>query len=95
MREGQMKYAQCTMYARNYSEILRTLSANGLSLASFQNDSRFLEIVANESTETAKCTDGWNYDRQMFPNTVVMQVLKSLTKNRTTNLILNFFNLTM
>lgn len=62
------------MYARNYSEILRSLDANGLSLASFQNDSRFSEIMANVSTEISKCTNGWNYDRQMFPNTVVMQV---------------------
>lgn len=75
MREGKMQYAQCSMYARNYSEILRILDANRLSFDTFQNYNNDFELTnSNDTNKISKCLNGWNYDRQMFPNTVVMQV---------------------
>lgn len=70
-RDGVFKYSECKMFQRNYTQILRTLNVNGP--VDFLRHYNFAEQQDDNSTEIY-CVNGWNYDRRMFPNTVVMEV---------------------
>lgn len=65
-RDGDLKFGQCNMYDRNYSDIVTllhsTINLNGLAISLPTND------------RLIPCKSGWNYDRRTFPNTVVMEV---------------------
>lgn len=81
-RDGQNVYAQCEMYSRNYTEImlmLHSIDTNTL----MSNAESYLEPIdyTAKNYEIVKCKNGWNYDRTMFPNTVVMEVI--FTKSHT------------
>lgn len=73
--DGQMKYSQCQMYSRNYTEIITFLHSIDTALLSDTGD-LFFEPVDYSARyyEIVDCANGWNYDRSMFPNTVVMEV---------------------
>lgn len=76
MRNGRIQYSECKMYLRNYSEVLPFLHSMSLpDLIDYGNYyTENLQPIANEEYEIVSCTHGWNYDRSMFPNTVVMEV---------------------
>lgn len=74
-RDGQMVHSQCEMYSRNYTEIVMLL--HSMDTITLLNKGEFyLEPVdyTARNYEIIKCKDGWMYDRNMFPNTVVMEV---------------------
>lgn len=75
LRDGQMKYSQCQMYSRNYTEIVGFLHTTDTSTIN-DNGEFFFEPLdyAARNFETVDCKNGWIYDRAMFPNTVVMEV---------------------
>lgn len=77
IRNGKTQYSECKMYVRNYTEVLRLLhSTSEPELAKIENEyEENPHILGNEDYEIVDCTDGWVYDRRMFPNTVVMEVL--------------------
>lgn len=61
------------MFVRNYSDIVRYLNSKSpvdLSQYGFQYDDDLSSLNGSNSIE---CTSGWNYDRKMFPNTIVME----------------------
>lgn len=76
LRNGRLDYSECKMYARNYTEVLSFLhSMSTPDLIKYEK--YYLEnLQPNErdNFEIVQCTDGWVYDRIMFPNTVVMEV---------------------
>lgn len=61
------------MLARNYSDIVRHLNSKSpvdLIQYGFQyND----DVDSMNESNLIDCTSGWNYDRKMFPNTIVME----------------------
>lgn len=68
LRDGNQQYAQCSMFSRNYTDIIRTtVSAEDLMQLVLQYDDR-------NAPQQIACQNGWNYDRHAFPNTVVMEV---------------------
>lgn len=76
-----MQFDQCSMYVRNYSQIVRYLDARTpLDLAAQHYHTNSEQPVDGEaSAETGQfttqaCSSGWTYDRRTFPNTVVMEV---------------------
>lgn len=75
--DGQTIYSECKMFVRNYSEIVVYL--HSLNPTALKNEkSEYFDEINNISArvlEIADCENGWIYDRQMFPNTVVMEVL--------------------
>lgn len=61
------------MFVRNYSDIVRYLNSKSpvdLSQYGFQYEEDLSSLNGSDSIE---CTSGWNYDRKMFPNTIVME----------------------
>lgn len=69
VRDGKQQYAQCSMFARNYTDIIRTMVLG----------EDFAQLIAQYDEqnvpERIACPNGWNYDRRAFPNTVVMEVI--------------------
>ncbi|XP_058121353.1 beta-alanine transporter [Anopheles ziemanni] len=64
--DGRIEYSKCSMYSRNYSEIVSRLmdtEASGSGLA---------EIV-EPSNGTTSCQNGWSYDKSIFNSTVVTE----------------------
>lgn len=60
------------MYSKNYSDVIRFLDSRtplDLTKDRYKNFSE-----PDNMSEIIDCTSGWNYDRRMFPNTVVMEV---------------------
>lgn len=74
-----MVYSQCEMYSRNYTEIQLTLHSMDTSTL-LNKDESYLEPVdyTAKNYEIIQCNNGWIYDRTMFPNTVVMEVILCL-----------------
>lgn len=71
LRDGRQQYAQCSMFARNYTDIVRAIVSDG-------DWSQFVSQYDEQHTpQKVMCQNGWNYDRQAFPNTVVMEVKKT------------------
>lgn len=73
-KDGHLKYSQCQMYTRNYSEIisfLHTLDSDSLNetIVSYG-----LTDFSINNYETTNCKYGWKFDNKMFPNTVAMEV---------------------
>lgn len=62
-RDGQLQYAQCSMFVRNYSDIVRYLDVRSS-----------YDTSPDGKIETMPCSNGWMYDRRIFSNTVVMEV---------------------
>lgn len=87
LRDGQMKYSQCQMYSRNYTEIVGFLHTTDTSAIN-DNGEFFFEPLdyAARNFETVDCKHGWMYDRAMFPNTVVMEV--KLVRDNSPNVLL-------
>lgn len=73
-KEGHLRYSQCQMYARNYSEIVAFLHA--LDPSSINETAQAYEQTdfSVSNFEISSCKHGWVYDKQMFPNTVAMEV---------------------
>lgn len=69
-RDGHQQYAQCRMFVRNYTQIVRYLDAR--TPLDLSRDQQFQH--RNDEFETQPCQNGWTYDRRTFPNTVVMEV---------------------
>lgn len=63
IRDGTLRFSECLVFVRNYSEITRTWSAHGLR--------NVTEVV--RSGEVSSCKNGWNYDSKMFSSTVVTE----------------------
>lgn len=63
------------MFVRNYSDIVRYLNSKSpvdLTQYGFQYEED-TNSPSNDSSNVTECTSGWNYDRKMFPNTIVME----------------------
>lgn len=61
------------MFVRNYSDIVRHLNSKSpvdLSQYGFHYEE---EVILPNDLSLIECTSGWNYDRKMFPNTIVME----------------------
>lgn len=75
-RDGQTKYSQCQMYSRNYTEIVAFLHTTDTSIINDNGEFYFEPMdYAAKNFEIVDCKHGWIYDRTMFPNTVVMEVI--------------------
>ena len=76
MRDGTYRFSECKMFARNYSQIVRAINLKGNQLPNLIKDHNFLNYLWTEdkTVSVVDCSNGWNYDRRMFPNTVVMEV---------------------
>lgn len=75
--DGQTVYSQCEMYSRNYTEIV--LMLHTMDTQKLRNKTELYLDPLNSTTrnyESVKCKDGWIYNRTMFPNTVVMEVIE-------------------
>ncbi|CAB3220385.1 unnamed protein product [Arctia plantaginis] len=61
LKNGVLQYSECSMYNLNYSDIAK----------SYQT----LDDIAliQSSSETIPCTKGWNYNRNIYKNTVVTE----------------------
>ncbi|KAJ6647535.1 Beta-alanine transporter [Pseudolycoriella hygida] len=73
LRDGELKYSECKMFVRNYSDIARHLNSKSpvdLSQYGFQFEE---DTKSGDGLSSIECTSGWNYDRRMFPNTIVME----------------------
>lgn len=95
IRNGRLRYSECKMYLRNYSEVLPFLHSMSVQdLVDYENYyTDNLQPITNEEYEIVSCTDGWNYDRTIFPNTVVMEVcLLIFTINLICSLIVLFLH---
>jgi MFS transporter, OCT family, solute carrier family 22 (organic cation transporter), member 4/5 len=66
--DDEYKYAECSMYLHNYSELLRGVNSAAEFAAKFQTDS-----TVNENVETRSCLYGWDYDKSVFTSTVVQE----------------------
>lgn len=61
------------MFVRNYSDIVRYLNSKSpvdLSQYGFQYEE---DTIDGNGLNLIECLSGWNYDRKMFPNTVLME----------------------
>lgn len=56
-------FEQCRMYQRNYTEVRERLRAGEMPIIS---DAANFDLIS--------CQHGWNYDRSLYPNTVVSEV---------------------
>lgn len=76
LKDGKSKYSQCKMYDRNYTDILAILHKISPEKALNTSTKQFFEETdfSPSNFEIIDCKNGWIYDRQMFPNTVVMEV---------------------
>lgn len=82
-RDGQMKYSQCQMYSRNYTDIVGFLHTTDTSLINDNGEFYFEPLdYAAANFEIVDCKHGWVYDRTMFPNTVVMEVRGCVCRRR-------------
>lgn len=88
-RDGHTVYAQCEMYARNYTEIMASLHTLNASTLKDKSES-FLEPIdyTAKNYEIIKCQNGWIYDRTMFPNTVVMEVIYQIVPIKRIHMII-------
>lgn len=62
LKNGELKYSECTMYKLNYSKIAKTYE----SLDYFN--------LKETSPEIVPCISGWTYDKTVYKNTVVTEV---------------------
>ncbi|XP_055858702.1 beta-alanine transporter [Episyrphus balteatus] len=68
--DDTLKYSECKMYARNYSEIVRYLEYRtpyDLAL------DKVWDIGDPRGGRVIDCRNGWHYDTGMYPNTVVSE----------------------
>lgn len=62
LKNGVLQYSECSMYKLNYSDIAKSY--------------RTLDDIAlkQSTAEIVPCTKGWNYNRNIYKNTVVTEV---------------------
>lgn len=63
--DGQLRYTECRMYSRNYTEIQVMLQQ--------RTPLSFVMSSIDSTNETIPCTNGWFYDTSMFPSTVISE----------------------
>lgn len=62
LHNGQMRYAECQMFKRNYTEIREkfdSIRAGGFNYSS--------------NVERIPCQQGWHYDKSLYPATAVTE----------------------
>lgn len=67
------EHSQCSMYARNYTDIVRYLEFR----TPYQLMQEKVEHMSSRplpDEKIVKCQQGWHYDTSMYPNTVVTEV---------------------
>lgn len=72
---SSVKYAQCTMYLRNYTDIVRYLEYR--TPYELQVD-KVWDIGDPRGSPVVRCQNGWHYERDVYPNTAVTEVGKFL-----------------
>lgn len=65
IQNGELKYSQCELYDRNYSNFDDTLLGDMLQ----QNNSHLKKI---------SCPNDWEYDHSQYTRTIVMKVRKNI-----------------
>ncbi|EDW10400.1 beta-alanine transporter [Drosophila mojavensis] len=69
-RDKHGAYAECSMFVRNYSEIVRYLEYRTPYELQREQSSRLLKV---DQESIVACQHGWHYDRSMYPSTVVQE----------------------
>ncbi|XP_002050157.2 beta-alanine transporter isoform X2 [Drosophila virilis] len=69
-RDGHGAYAECAMFVRNYSEIVRYLEYRTPYELQKEQASKLLKV---DEDSVVACQHGWHYDRSMYPSTVVQE----------------------
>ncbi|EDW72352.1 uncharacterized protein Dwil_GK20880 [Drosophila willistoni] len=64
-------YAECSMFARNYSDLVRYLEYRP-PIDLLRQQAEHL-IKTEESVQVVPCQHGWHYDKSIYPSTVVQE----------------------
>ncbi|KAM8712403.1 hypothetical protein ACLKA7_012854 [Drosophila subpalustris] len=69
-RDRHGSFAECSMFARNYSEMVRYLEYRTPYELQREQSSKLLRL---DQESVVSCQHGWHYDRSMYPSTVVQE----------------------
>ncbi|XP_030377020.1 beta-alanine transporter [Scaptodrosophila lebanonensis] len=69
-RHANGEYAECSMYLRNYSDLVRYLEYR--TPYDLQRE-QSMHMGRTDKIRTVPCQHGWHYDKSMYPNTVVQE----------------------
>lgn len=70
-KDNTFKFAECKMYARNYTDLVRFLESRSPQDLQHHDAKDFGYPI---NAPIVDCQYGWKYDHSIFPNTVVTEV---------------------